>query len=110
MLGEALRTATLSDRNEFAWTLSVTSVAELRNGPLAIQVLEPALARQTKKSAAYIDTLAAAYAEAGQFDRAIKIQQEAIDAVPSSSPKMKADLATRLELYRTHEPYREPDR
>jgi uncharacterized protein len=108
MLSDALRTATLSDRNEFAWMLSVSPVQELRNGELAIQVLAPALAKEAKKPAAYIDTLAAAFAETGDFDRAVAFQIEAIEAVPPMATEMQADLKSRLELYKSHKAYREP--
>jgi TPR repeat protein len=46
----------------------------LRNGPVAVTIAEKLV--QPRRSAEYLETLAAAYAEAGRFDDAIKTQQE----------------------------------
>jgi hypothetical protein len=54
-----------------------------------------------------IDTLAAAYAECGQFSQAVERQKQAIDL---ASEKKKADFRSRLELYEAGKPYREERR
>ena len=54
----------------------------------------------------YLDTLAAAHAEAGQFDDAIRWQEKAIELVEAEK---KADYESRLVLYRAGKPYRELD-
>ena len=51
-----------------------------------------------------LGTLAAAYAEAGQFDKAVEWQQKATDLAPESE---KADYGSRLKLYQEGKPYRE---
>jgi TPR repeat protein len=108
MLETALRDASIRDKNDFSWTLSVTSDAQLRNAALAIRVLEPALAAEKQKSAAHLDTLAAAYAEHGQFDKAVATQLEAIEILRRARPADPAShLQQRLELYRTGKSYRE---
>jgi TPR repeat protein len=108
MLDEALRDASIRDKNRFSWDLSVTPDAQLRNAALAIRVLEPALAAQKQKSPTYLDTLAAAYAEHGQFDKAIATQLEAIETLRRARPAEPAlELQQRLELYRTGKSYRE---
>ena len=58
------------------------------------------------KNTDYIDTLAAAYAEAGDFDAAVKWQTKAIE-LGSFDPKLKQTSQERLELYRAHKPCRE---
>ena len=56
------------------------------------------------KNEGWIDTLAAAYAESGDFTNAIKWQQKATEL---ASAEEKADYHSRLALYKSGEPYRE---
>ena len=53
----------------------------------------------------YLDTLAAAYAEAGQFDKAVEWQAKALVLAPSTD---RAAFQARLDLYKAGKPYREP--
>ena len=55
------------------------------------------------KNAAFIDTLAAACAESGDFDAAVKWQTKAIEL--SSNENEKEDLGTRLKLYQDKQPF-----
>jgi serine/threonine-protein kinase len=52
-----------------------------------------------------VETLAAAYAELGDFDEAIRWQKTALDVVtkPDEQPAMRA----RLTLYEARKPYRD---
>ena len=50
-----------------------------------------------------LDTLAAAHAEAGDFDSAIKWQVKAIDF--GTDANQKAEYRTRLKLYRDKKPF-----
>ena len=52
----------------------------------------------------HIDTLAAAYAEDCQFDKAVEMQTKAIKLAPETE---KERLRSRLELYKHGKPYRE---
>ncbi|HSU90528.1 MAG TPA: hypothetical protein VLI44_03700, partial [Sporolactobacillaceae bacterium] len=58
----------------------------------------------------FIDTLAAAYAEAGDFPRAIMWQQRAIALMKSDTKEQQQDSAKRLELYKAQQPYRDTQR
>ena len=108
MLEDALSSAKLKDKNLFSWTLSVAQDAHRRNSTLAIRVLEPALAAEKEKSPAYLDTLAAAYADHGDFDKAVSTQLEALQAAQRKWPTQPAtSMEQRLELYRTGKAYRE---
>lgn len=108
MLQTALRAANIFEKNQFSWTLAVDPDAQLRNAALAIRVLEPALAAEKQKSPAHLDTLAAAYAEHGQFDKAVATQVEAIETLRRTRPgDQSPPMEERLELYRAGKAYRE---
>jgi tetratricopeptide (TPR) repeat protein len=53
-----------------------------------------------------IDTLAAAYAEAGDFDQAIKYQKQALQMTPAQSDDTQHQNQ-RLQQYEHHQPYRD---
>ncbi len=59
------------------------------------------------KNASYLATLAAAHAEAGDFDSAVKWQAKANALYPEAEDRTKGE--TRLKLYREKTPYRETD-
>lgn len=108
-LNQALAAATGGEKNSFSWTLSVSVEAPLRNGSLAVRVMTDLLADPANRSPARLDTLAAAYAEVGNFDGAVATQEEAISVLRSAYPDAPALQAytSRLELYRLGRPYRE---
>jgi TPR repeat protein len=109
LLGDALTRASMQEKNQFAWDLSVGNDEQLRDGPLAVRVLEPALAAASEKDTAHVDTLAAAYAEAKRFDRAVVTQLSAIERArrQPNSQAMVEGMEARLKLYERGEPYRE---
>ena len=55
-----------------------------------------------------LDTLAAAYAEAGRFPEAIAVVHRAIEAAKMQEPQAASLLSQRLSLYRAGQPLREP--
>lgn len=100
-----------------------------RDGKAAVEDAKRACEMSKWKYADYIDTLASAYAEAGDFDSAVRYEQQAIDLNRSGkdetlqktdypgSDKLAANMAKiaqkalpeylkRLELYKHHRPYR----
>jgi hypothetical protein len=104
----ALEAASVTEKNAFAWELSVRSDALLRNGPLAVRIMERALEAPGAATPARIDTLAAAYAEAERFEAAIAAQQRALAALPPDANEASAAFRERLALYRAGEAYRRP--
>ena len=52
----------------------------------------------------YLDTLAAAHAECGEFEQAVRWQERAIEVV---TPEARGEYETRLALYRAGTPYRD---
>jgi serine/threonine-protein kinase len=79
---------------------------KVRDGKRAVEYATTACERTEWKDPLCVDTLAAAYAEAGRFDEAVRYQTRALD-----DPKLKGDLRTaaekRLELYRQKKAFRE---
>jgi TPR repeat protein len=92
-------------QNDYAWLLSTSESEDLRDGTLALQYAERAVAQVP--SAAYLDTLAAAYAELGQFAEAITTQQHALELVTESGSDEAMALAEHLAAYQAGEPWRE---
>ena len=102
---EASEHANAQTLNGLAWPLATGPDPTFRDGTNAVTFAESAVAATSRTNASYLDTLAAAYAETGQFAKAIKIQQEAI-ALPQSEDGKK-DLASRLKLYESNCPCRD---
>jgi eukaryotic-like serine/threonine-protein kinase len=94
--------------NEYAWFLASCRDPNVRDGTNAVAFAEKAVAATNRKDANYLDTLSAAYAEIGQFAKAISIEQEAISV--SHSEREKRDLASQLLPYENKSPRRDqPD-
>ena len=85
------------------WLYATCPDAIYRNGKQAVKDATKACELTDWKDADNIDTLAAAYAENGDFTDAVKWQQKAIEM---SSAEDKADMQERLALYKSGKPYR----
>jgi tetratricopeptide (TPR) repeat protein len=92
--------------NNSAWRCATSSDERYLNAERAVEFATEACELTDWKRAAFVDTLAAAYAEAGDFEQAIKWQTKALElAGPNSA--FEAQAEERLELYRAQKPYRE---
>ena len=91
--------------NELGWLYAVCPEEKYRDGQKAFANANKALQLSGGSDWACIDTLAAAYAECGDFAAAKKWQAKAIDLVPME--QVKAECRARLELYTQGKPYRE---
>jgi tetratricopeptide (TPR) repeat protein len=89
--------------NARAWIWATCPDAKYRDGKKAIESAKQALALDAK-SANAMDTLAAAYAEAGDFVEAVRWQEKALE---DPSFKNNVNYRRRLELYRDKKPYRQ---
>jgi tetratricopeptide (TPR) repeat protein len=105
---EAIRLDPKSDlpRNELAWLLA-TGPDRVRDGKQAVEHATHACEVTGGLSVRHIDTLAAAYAEAGDFDRAVEFQSKAL-ALPAFDKEYGKRGRMRLELYTQKKPYRDP--
>ncbi len=91
--------------NTVAWHMASCSNPKQRNGSEAVKFATAAIEltpedHETRHK--YLNTLAAAHAEAGQFPQAIQRQTEALNLAPDDQ---KADFQSRLDLYRNNEAY-----
>jgi hypothetical protein len=92
--------------NSFARQLSTCPESRVRDGKRAVYYATEACQATRWKHADYLDTLAAAYAEMGDYKEAVKWQQQAL-ALGWGDEAETARAERRLELYRGGKPYRE---
>jgi tetratricopeptide (TPR) repeat protein len=85
-----------------AWLMATCPDTRYRNPPLAVRAAEKALALDGNQDYIYLDTLAAAYASSGQFERAQETIRRAIQRAPAEN---LAPLKQRLSLYATQKPF-----
>ena len=91
--------------NNKAWTLATAPQDSIRNGAEAVALAKRAFS--LSNSAANLDTLAAAHAEAGDFIEAIDAQQRVIRMLRDTGrTKLIRSFQSRLDLYRNGHPYR----
>ncbi len=80
--------------NSLAWVLATDKNDEIRNGAEAIRWARIACEGAGRKNPEYLDTLAAAYAEAGHFQEATRTARECLTLARSAGD---TDLAEELE-------------
>lgn len=98
-------------RNNFAWALCTAPEPELFDASRGREMAMPLLEDENRTS--WVDTVAACHAAAGDYDRAVALQQEAIDLLPREAAEAGFDedgFHARLALYREGKRYVEPHR
>ncbi len=94
--------------NDAAHALAAGPNASDRNGAEAVKLAERAVQLSGARNPAYLDTLAAAYAEAGRFPEAIATARKALDiAAQHHLAQLTEGLNSRIKLYESHQPYRD---
>ncbi|MBI5281469.1 MAG: tetratricopeptide repeat protein [Candidatus Solibacter usitatus] len=92
-----------------AWLLAASPDAKVRNGAEAVALGERAAALTGRKDAVILDTLGAAYAEAGRFAEAARSAREALSlAEQRKDAEMTPAVRARIALFELGRPYREP--
>jgi serine/threonine-protein kinase len=86
-----------------AWDLATDHNPKRRDGTIAAEFATKACELTEWKDPAGLATLAAAHAESGDFDSAVKWQTKAIELL--ADQKEKEDYRTRLKLYQEKKPY-----
>lgn len=87
-----------------AWLMATCPDEEVRHAEFAVQAAEKANELIGKPDPRYLDTLAAAYANANRFPEAVAKVTAAIQLAPS---EQAAILKKRLEQYQQKKPYRQ---
>jgi Tfp pilus assembly protein PilF len=111
--------------NNYAWLLATSPRDQVRNGKQAIELATKACKMTQFKQSHILSTLAASYAEAGDFAAAVKWSQEAValaaaagktngDSPPDEQPvpgegneEIRVQLAAELASYQQGKPWRE---
>jgi superkiller protein 3 len=88
-----------------AWLLATASEASLRNGPKALALAKLLVRLSGGSNPALLDTLAAAYAETGQFPEAIDAAQRAL-ALSQNNAALADTLRRQIKLFQAGSPLR----
>ena len=90
-----------------AWILSTDANAAFRNGTEAVKMAERACVLTERKDAEKLNTLAAAYAEAGRFAEAVSTAQAAKElAVAGKRSDLADECAAMLQRFQQSQPWR----
>ncbi len=101
-------------RNNLAWLLATSPDDGVRDGALAVQLARPIAFLFNRWG--YIDTLAAALAEKGEWQRAITMQRRAIELAEAAEnndddpglTQQVQQMQDRIALFENKRPFREP--
>ena len=90
--------------NNFAWVLATSPVDKLRDGERAVRLATKACELTEHKQAHILSTLAAGYAESGDFVSAVKWAEKAVEI---GDEDQLDPLKAELESFRAGKPWRE---
>ncbi len=94
--------------NNLAWVMSTGPDESLRNNQIAVQLAEKANQLSKESNPVFIRTLAAAYAQAGQFENAIETARRAAEqANARGAHGLAVQIQDDVDLYRRGAPLRD---
>jgi TPR repeat protein len=102
-LEKAAETNLPSAFNNLAWHYATAPKASDRNGFEALRLAQKANELTAHGSAIFLDTLAAAHAELGQWDKALEAQKQALTKLKPEQTKERAMLEGHLKSYDEHQ-------
>ena len=88
--------------NDLAWLLATCPDDEIRTPAEAVRHAERAVELSNRKDGRYLDTLAAAYAAAGDFGKAT---ETGLEAIPLLADAEQFEADQRVDLYADGKPY-----
>lgn len=95
--------------NNLAWIISTGPDDSLRNNEIAVKLALKANQLSKQNNPVFVRTLAAAYAQAGQFENAIEAARRAAELANAQGVRdLAAELAHDVDLYQRREPLRDP--
>jgi len=104
-------TAAIESRQRLAWILATHPEDEARNGAEAVALAEVLCRQSNDQDWIALDTLAAAYAENEQYDKAVDAARRAAELCRAVEDlKVVDEVKRRLDLYQRRLPYRSPQR
>ena len=87
--------------SSLAWTYATDPDPKLRDGRKALQLAQSCVEQTQSQEPVYLDVLAAAYAETGQFRLALQTANQALRlAGPNQQSQFVSDVKMRIELYK----------
>src|SRR5581483_3564360 len=94
--------------NNLAWALATSPDASLRDGATAVALAQKMSRLPGAESPMILRTLAAAFAESGDFASATDVAERAMrSAEQQHNDSLAGTLRAEIELYRNRQPYRE---
>ena len=98
-----------SIQSNLAWLLATCPDSSLRNGGQAVELARQANELTGGKNPVVLHTLAAAFAETGQFAEAVQCAQKALELAEAAGRKDLAErLNSELQFYEADRPFRQP--
>lgn len=91
--------------NGAAWTLATCPDESIRNGDRSVELATSACKATNFEDGYLLDTLAASYAEAGNFEKAVEISQRSVELIQDA--ELKEHCQARLDKFRERKPFRE---
>jgi tetratricopeptide (TPR) repeat protein len=88
--------------NALAWFLATSKEPTIYNPSRAVRLAQRACGLTSYKEPYFLDTLAAAYAATGDFNKAVETAEKALELC---QPSFKEEFENRLALYKAGKPY-----
>jgi tetratricopeptide (TPR) repeat protein len=102
------KSALLQSLNGLAWILATAPLDEVRDGKRAVALATKACESDGFKDPRFVDTLAAAYAECGDFESAINWSEKALNMLDSpDEERWRSPFTSALESYKAKKPTRQ---
>jgi len=94
--------------NNLAWIRATSEDPRVRDGSEAVRLAQRACQLTGHREVNTLDTLAAAYAEAGRFAEAVQTARQALDlATQEKTLDLAESIQARIRLYEAGKPFRE---